>query len=74
MIAALPFIVAAVAQSSACLPVSGEKIYARDLVPAIPQYAAMPANLFMGYSPLAGVPRLENRAVDHGLLQRQDGD
>lgn len=40
-----------------CLPVTGDRILARDLAMAIPAFAILPESTVIGFAPLAGVTR-----------------
>jgi flagella basal body P-ring formation protein FlgA len=55
-----------------CLPVSGGTILARDLVPADPRYAALPATLIIGYAPNPGAQRVLAGA-ELGRIARANG-
>jgi len=74
------FMLAAVMQASPCLPVLGDTIRAHDLVEAVPAFAALPAELPLGYAPVPGATRilraqdLEEVASRQGVLLKQEDD
>lgn len=41
-----------------CLPVSGDRIYARDIAPAVPEFAQLAPDFSLGYTPTPGVERV----------------
>jgi flagella basal body P-ring formation protein FlgA len=45
-------------QRPSCLPVSGDWIHARDLVPAVPEFSQLPPDYSLGYTPTPGVERV----------------
>lgn len=65
--------VVAAALGAACLEIPGERILARDLVPALPGFSALPPELPVGFAPAPGARRimtrqgLERLASQHGL-------
>ncbi|MBI3472517.1 MAG: flagellar basal body P-ring formation protein FlgA [Candidatus Solibacter usitatus] len=56
-----------------CRPVSGPRLLGSDLAQALPELAALPGDLFVGYSPAPGLrrilraPELERIARPHGV-------
>jgi flagella basal body P-ring formation protein FlgA len=71
---------AAAMQGSPCLPVSGDTIQARDLAEAVPAFAALPAELSLGYAPAPGSTRilraqdLREIASREGVVLEQEDD
>lgn len=59
---------------AACLPVTGDRILAQDLVAAVPSFAALPGTVSVGYAPEPGSIRRLGRseilsfARSHGIL------
>jgi flagella basal body P-ring formation protein FlgA len=58
MIMTIPLLLAVASQFEGCLAVQAEKIYARDIVPALPAFGAIPGEVVIGYSPVPGVRRV----------------
>jgi len=60
----------------ACAPVSGERIWGRDLAAAVPQLDSLPPDLPVSYAPMPGVRRnffiseLQEIANRHGILTK----
>ena len=54
----LPILLLAAAPAIACLPVSGDRILARDLAAAVPALSALPENTVLGYAPVPGAVRI----------------
>jgi len=52
------FTLAAADRRSPCFPVSGDWIYARDVVPAVPEFSQLPPDFSLGYTPTPGVERV----------------
>src|SRR5579864_8404507 len=46
------------ASLAACIPVDGDRILARDLVPAVPAFQALPPETVIGFAPVPGARRL----------------
>jgi flagella basal body P-ring formation protein FlgA len=67
MIMAFPLLLALSAEVppevKGCLTVQTERIFARDVVAAVPGFAAVPADLFLGYAPTPGVQRTFSGAM-----------
>jgi flagella basal body P-ring formation protein FlgA len=57
-IMALPFLLAAVPQVDACLPLQDDRIYARDVAAAVPAFASVAADFVLGYAPAPGSRRV----------------
>ncbi len=53
----LTLLLAAVLPTVSCHSINSDRIYARDLAAAIPMFAALPADLAVGYSPAPGWQR-----------------
>lgn len=66
-------LVAIVLGARGCLPVTGERIVARDMAPAVPAFSQLPEDLSLGFAPVAGARRffapaeLQRLAREHGL-------
>lgn len=58
MIMSLPILLALAAPSSPCITVDQDRVYARDLAGSIPQFASMPPDFPLGYSPAPGARRV----------------
>jgi len=58
------------AEEPACHPVSGDRILARDLAAAVPEFAAAPPAALVGQAPLAGARRTFHAAELHALAHR----
>ncbi len=41
-----------------CLPVTADRIFARDLAVVAPEFGRLPASLFIGFAPVPGAPRV----------------
>lgn len=54
----LIILVLAAAPAIACLPVSGDRILARDIASAVPALSALPGNTILGYAPVPGSVRI----------------
>ena len=48
-IMALPFLVAITPQLDGCLPIQDDRIYARDVVSAVPAFTNVAADFVLGY-------------------------
>ena len=69
----VPLLVAAITLGRAqCVPVSGERILARDMAQAAPVFAGLPPELALGYVPAAGARRTFSVA-ELGRLARRYG-
>jgi flagella basal body P-ring formation protein FlgA len=66
----LSYGLAAAGQRQACLPVSGDWIYARDLAPAVPEFGQLPPDFSFGYTPTPGVERMFLAADLQRIAQR----
>ncbi len=66
----LTTLVLAIHSTSGCVPVSGERLLARDLAAAAPALAALPPEADLGYAPAPGARRLVSRQELARLLER----
>jgi flagella basal body P-ring formation protein FlgA len=55
LLAAVPQVVP---QSGGCLPVQGDRIYARDVAAAVPAFSSVAADFVLGYTPAPGTRRI----------------
>jgi len=53
----LPILWTVFSFAGACLSVNGDKITAKDLARAVPEFAALPGNVSLGFAPLPGARR-----------------
>lgn len=58
MIMSIPFLFALTASPNPCIPVEGERVYVRDLVSVIPDFAVVPGDVPLGYVPVPGARRI----------------
>lgn len=58
MITSISLLLALAAPPNPCIPVEGERVYARDVVPALRQFAGVPPDFPLGYAPVPGARRI----------------
>jgi flagellar basal body P-ring formation protein FlgA len=71
MIMALSLALALIPQPNGCLTVQDDRIFARDVVPAIPEFANVPEDLSLGYAPMPGAKRVFSAAALQALARNQ---
>ena len=70
----------AISQPDGCFPVQDDRIYARDVIAAIPAFAGVPGDFTLGYAPAPGTRRvfkgaaLERLALNQGVTLESSPD